>query len=218
MAVELVNAERKLVSAVVVDLVGYARLSESLDPEDARRLLDPYWDGAREEIERNGGTVEKFIGDAVVGLFGAPQAHEDDPVRAVRAALALATHFAAGGLRVRVGVGTGLALVDVAARPESGDALVVGDVVTTAARLQQNLASRVLTLSLAATIIVLICASRLYLGVHYPSDVFAGVVIGLAWAAFCMAVLEAAQLYAKYNAPQMLEAEQPAAKGASPSS
>ena len=138
MAVELVNAERKLVSAVVVDLVGYARLSESLDPEDARRLLDPYWDGAREEIERNGGTVEKFIGDAVVGLFGAPQAHEDDPVRAVRAALALATHFAAGGLRVRVGVGTGLALVDVAARPESGDALVVGDVVTTAARLQQN--------------------------------------------------------------------------------
>ena len=93
-----------------------------------------------------------------------------------------------------------------------------GTVAYLAARLQQNLASRMLTMVLAALMIVVICFSRLYLGVHYPSDVLAGVVIGLAWAAFCMAMLEAAQLYAKYNAPQMLKDERPAPAGASPSS
>ncbi|MFI5227460.1 MAG: phosphatase PAP2 family protein [Gemmatimonadales bacterium] len=96
--------------------------------------------------------------------------------------------------------------------------VVYGTVAYLAARLQRNARSRLLTMVLAALIILLICASRLYLGVHYPSDVLAGIVIGLAWAAFCMAVLEAAQLYAKHNAPQLLEDEHPAAKGASPSS
>ncbi|HMA24958.1 MAG TPA: phosphatase PAP2 family protein, partial [Gemmatimonadaceae bacterium] len=96
--------------------------------------------------------------------------------------------------------------------------IVYGTVAYLAARLQQNAASRFLTMGLAALIIVLICSSRLYLGVHYPSDVLAGVIIGLAWAGFCMAILEAAQLYAKRNAPQMLEAERPAPKGAAPSS
>jgi len=96
--------------------------------------------------------------------------------------------------------------------------VVYGTVAYLAARLQQNARSRVLTMVMAAVIIVLICASRLYLGVHYPSDVLAGIVIGIAWAGFCMAVLEAAQLYAKRNAPQLLEDEHPAAKGASPSS
>jgi undecaprenyl-diphosphatase len=95
--------------------------------------------------------------------------------------------------------------------------IVYGTVAYLAARLQRRAASRVLTLVFAALIIALICASRMYLGVHYPSDIAAGLVIGLAWAGFCMAVLEAAQLYAKRNAPQMLEAEQPAAPGASPS-
>jgi undecaprenyl-diphosphatase len=95
--------------------------------------------------------------------------------------------------------------------------VVYGTVAYLAARLQQNVRSRILTMSLAAIIIILICLSRLYLGVHYPSDVLAGLVIGLAWAAFCMAMLEALQLYAKYNEPQMLEDERPAAKGASPS-
>jgi undecaprenyl-diphosphatase len=96
-------------------------------------------------------------------------------------------------------------------------AIVYGTVAYLAARLQQNVASRILTLTLAALIIFLICFSRLYLGVHYPSDVAAGVLIGLAWAAFCMAILEATQLYAKHNAPQMLKDEHPAPAGASPS-
>jgi len=96
--------------------------------------------------------------------------------------------------------------------------IVYGTVAYLAARLQRNVASRVATMTFAAVIIVLICCSRLYLGVHFPSDVLAGVTIGLAWAAFCMAVLEAAQLYAKFNAPQLLKDEVPAPKGASPSS
>lgn len=96
--------------------------------------------------------------------------------------------------------------------------IVYGTVAYLAARLQQNFASRIATMALAAIIIVAIGLSRLYLGVHYPSDVLAGLIIGLAWAGFCMAVLEAAQLYAKRNAPQMLEDERPAPRGASASS
>jgi len=96
--------------------------------------------------------------------------------------------------------------------------IVYGTVAYLAARLQRNAASRIATMALAALIILLICSSRLYLGVHFPSDVLAGVIIGLAWAGFCMAVLEALQLYAKFNAPQLLEDEHPAPKGASPSS
>jgi undecaprenyl-diphosphatase len=96
--------------------------------------------------------------------------------------------------------------------------IVYGTVAYLAARLQRRAASRILTLTFAALVIILICVSRLYLGVHYPSDVAAGLIIGLAWAGFCMAVLEAAQLYAKRNAPQMLEDEEPAPEGASPSS
>ena len=96
--------------------------------------------------------------------------------------------------------------------------IVYGTVAYLAARLQRNARSRWLTLSFAAFIIASICASRVYLGVHYPSDIVAGLIIGLAWAGFCMAALEALQLYAKRNAPQMLKDEAPAPKGASPSS
>jgi len=96
--------------------------------------------------------------------------------------------------------------------------IVYGTVAYLAARLQRNARSRWLTMCFAAFIIACICASRVYLGVHYPSDILAGLIIGLAWAGFCMAVLEAAQLYAKRNAPQLLQDEAPAPKGASPSS
>ena len=135
--------ERKVVTVVFADLVGSTARAEQLDPEDVRAILAPYHDRLRTELERHGGTVEKFIGDAVVGVFGAPVAHEDDPERAVRAALAIQEAIAelneAGPrleLEVRIGVHTGEALVTVGARPELGEAMVAGDVMNTAARLQ----------------------------------------------------------------------------------
>src|SRR5206468_8583762 len=81
--------ERKVVSVLFADLVGFTSRAESLDPEDVDAILRPYHERLRSELERRGGTVEKFIGDAVMALFGAPVAHEDDPERAVRAALAI---------------------------------------------------------------------------------------------------------------------------------
>ena len=81
--------ERRLVTAVFTDIVGSTASAEALDPEDVRARLAPYYARVRAELESFGGTVEKFIGDAVVALFGAPVAHEDDPERGVRAALAI---------------------------------------------------------------------------------------------------------------------------------
>ena len=81
--------ERKVVTVLFCDLVGFTAKAEQLDPEEVRAVLRPYHDRVRAELERRGGTVEKFIGDAVMALFGAPTAHEDDPERAVRAALAI---------------------------------------------------------------------------------------------------------------------------------
>lgn len=89
-------------------------------------------------------------------------------------------------------------------------AVVYGTVAYLAARLQRRQLHRALTLSASVILILLIAASRVYLGVHYPSDVLAGIIIGLAWAAFCMAVLEATQLYARRRAPRILEHEDPA--------
>jgi class 3 adenylate cyclase/tetratricopeptide (TPR) repeat protein len=134
--------ERKIVSVLFVDLVGFTGLAEKLDPEDIRRLLDPYYAQVREELERYGGTVEKFIGDAVMALFGAPTAHEDDPERAVRAANAVREAVTrlrtedAPELRVRIGVATGEAVVAIGAIRASGEAMAHGDVVNTAARLE----------------------------------------------------------------------------------
>src|ERR687887_1112672 len=126
--------ERKTVTVVFVDLVGFTAQAERLDPEDVRGLLGPYHAHVREELERRGGTVEKFIGDAVMAVFGAPAAHEDDPERAVRAALAIRDWSAEqADLQVRVAVNTGEALVNVGARPAEGEAMVAGDVVHTAA-------------------------------------------------------------------------------------
>ena len=87
--VETRTEERRLVTAVFTDIVGSTASAEQLDPEDVRARLAPYYIEARRELELHGGSVAKFIGDAVVALFGAPIAHEDDPERAVRAAFAV---------------------------------------------------------------------------------------------------------------------------------
>ena len=129
--------ERKVVTCLFCDLVGFTRRAERMDPEDVRGLLQPYHARLRSELERFGGTVEKFIGDAVMAVFGAPVAHEDDPERAVRAALSIRDALAEeGDLEVRIGITTGEALVALGARPEAGEGMASGDVVNTAARLQ----------------------------------------------------------------------------------
>ena len=135
--------ERKVVTVVFTDLVGSTARAEASDPEDVRRLLRVYHEHARDQLESFGGTVEKFIGDAVVAVFGAPISHEDDPERAVRAALAVRDAVArlneeepGRDLHVRIAVNTGEALVSLTASPGEGEAMVAGDVVNTAARLQ----------------------------------------------------------------------------------
>jgi class 3 adenylate cyclase/tetratricopeptide (TPR) repeat protein len=129
--------ERKVVTVLFADLVGFTSRAESLDPEDVEAILRPYHERLRSELERFGGTVEKFIGDAVMALFGAPTAHEDDPERAVRAALAIRDWAREEGeLEVRIGITTGEALVSLGARPEAGEGMASGDVVNTASRLQ----------------------------------------------------------------------------------
>jgi class 3 adenylate cyclase/tetratricopeptide (TPR) repeat protein len=133
--------ERKVVSVLFVDLVGFTDRSDRADPEDVRATLRPYHERVKADIERFGGTVEKFIGDAVMAVFGAPVAHEDDAERAVRAALRILETMETlrdEGLdvAVRAAVTTGEVIVALGARPERGEGLVAGDVVNTAARLQ----------------------------------------------------------------------------------
>ncbi len=133
-------SERRLVSVLFADLVGFTTLSEHRDPEEVRELLSQYFDRCRSLIERYGGTVEKFIGDAVMAVWGTPVAREDDAERAVRAALALTSAVTLLGeevgmpeLRIRAGVLTGNAAVEVGAE---GEGMVLGDTVNTASRLQ----------------------------------------------------------------------------------
>ncbi len=124
------------------DLVGFTAASEFADPEDVRAQLVPYHQLVAERVASFGGTVEKFIGDAVMAVFGAPVAHEDDPERSVRAGLQILAGIEelnarlALGLSVRVGVNTGEALVTLGARPRAGEGFATGDVVNTAARIQ----------------------------------------------------------------------------------
>ena len=133
-------AERKLVSVLFADLVGFTTLSESRDAEEVRELLSRYFDQCRRLIELYGGTVEKFIGDAVMAVWGTPVATEDDAERAVRAALdlvaavsALGEEVGADNLRARAGVLTGEAAVTLGA---TGQGMVAGDLVNTASRIQ----------------------------------------------------------------------------------
>ena len=135
--------ERRVVSVLFVDIVGFTSRAEQLDPEDVRSFLTPYYERVRGEIERHGGRVEKFVGDAVLGIFGAPVAHGDDAERAVRTALAIRDELQLMNhadqeldLQARLAVNTGEAIVDLDARPEHGETMVVGDVVNTASRLQ----------------------------------------------------------------------------------
>ncbi len=123
--------ERKVITVVFADLAGFTSRAEQMDPEDVRAMLEPYHTHLRSELERFGGTVEKLIGDAVMAIFGVPAAHEDDPERALRAALAIRDWAVEEGIELRIGVNTGEALISL------GQELVAaGDVVNTAARLQ----------------------------------------------------------------------------------
>jgi class 3 adenylate cyclase/tetratricopeptide (TPR) repeat protein len=135
--------ERKTITVLFCDLVGFTAASETADPEDVRARLRPYHELLRERIEAFGGTVEKFVGDAVMAVFGAPLAHEDDAERAVRTGLAILERLQqsneanpALSLSVRIGINTGEALVALDARPEQGEGFVTGDVVNTASRIQ----------------------------------------------------------------------------------
>jgi class 3 adenylate cyclase len=133
------GVERRIVTVIFVDLVGFTARAERLDPEEVQAVLAPYHERVRREIESFGGVVEKFIGDAVMGLFGATLAHGDDAERAVRAALVVrdcVDELAGGGLQIRIAVNTGEAVVSLGARPTLGESMVAGDVVNTAARLQ----------------------------------------------------------------------------------
>jgi class 3 adenylate cyclase/tetratricopeptide (TPR) repeat protein len=131
--------ERRMVSVLFADLVGFTALSGPRDPEEVRELLSSYFEAARRTIERHGGTVEKFIGDAVMAVWGAPVAQEDDAERAVRVALELVDAVRALGertgtsLAARAGVATGEAAVTVGA---VGQGIVAGDLVNTASRIQ----------------------------------------------------------------------------------
>jgi class 3 adenylate cyclase len=139
------GTERKIVTVLFADLEGSTGLGEKLDPERLGELLETYFSAMREEIEAEGGTVEKFIGDAVMAAFGVPTAHEDDPARALRAALRMRGRLRSlnvdlerrygVALRVRTGVNTGEVVA--AVNPQPGDAMVTGDAVNAAARLEQ---------------------------------------------------------------------------------
>ena len=133
--------ERRIVSIIFVDLVGFTAQAEKLDPEDVRALLTPYHELVRREIESFGGVVEKFIGDAIMGVFGAPIAYGDDAERAVRAAFVVRDSVCAmpgSDLQIRIAVNTGEAVVSLNARPALGESMVAGDVVNTASRLQSQ--------------------------------------------------------------------------------
>jgi len=129
--------ERKLATVLFADLVGSTELAGGQDPERVRALLDRFYDAMAAEVERAGGTVEKFVGDAVMAAFGAPAAHEDDAERALHAALGMhrrMDELFGGRLALRIGVNTGDVVVG---QPREGSSFVTGDAVNVCARLEQ---------------------------------------------------------------------------------
>src|SRR5689334_17523023 len=126
-----VTVHRKVVTVLFCDVVGSTALGESVDPEALRGLLARYFERMKAIVEHHGGTVEKFIGDAVMAVYGVPAVHEDDALRACRAALEMREAFADLGVEGRIGVNTGEVVTGTEER------LATGDAVNVAARLQQ---------------------------------------------------------------------------------
>jgi class 3 adenylate cyclase/tetratricopeptide (TPR) repeat protein len=135
------TTERRLLSVLFADLVGSTALTQRLDPEAMRAMIGRYFSAMRDEISQRGGSVEKFIGDAVMAVFGLPVAHEDDPERALRTALAMQQRLpelnarSAADLHMRIGISTGEVIADPSAVSE-GQFMVTGEIVNLAARLQ----------------------------------------------------------------------------------
>ena len=125
------RVQRKVVTVLFCDVVGSTALGESRDPEAVRAMLARYFERAKSIVERHGGTVEKFIGDAVMAVFGVPTVREDDALRAVRAAAELRAALPELGVEGRIGVNTGEVVTGTAER------LATGDAVNVAARLEQ---------------------------------------------------------------------------------
>ncbi len=135
-AAGIAREQRKVVTVLFCDLVGSTALGESTDPEALRTRMRRYFEDLRAIIERHGGTVEKFVGDAVMAVFGIPVSHEDDALRAVRAASEMRAAIAEHGLEARIGINTGAVVVG-----GEGETLVTGDAVNVAARLEQAAAA-----------------------------------------------------------------------------
>src|SRR3954453_8138324 len=131
-AAERQRESRKVVTVLFCDLVGSTALGESTDPEALRARMRRYFEDLRIILERHGGTVEKFVGDAVMAVFGIPVSHEDDALRAARAASEMRQAVGEHGLEARIGINTGGVVVG-----GSGETLVTGDAVNVAARLEQ---------------------------------------------------------------------------------
>jgi predicted ATPase/class 3 adenylate cyclase len=142
--------ERRVVTVMFADITGSTPLADRLDPEDMRAILTGYFNLMAEQIRKHGGTVEKYIGDAVMAVFGVPVAHEDDPDRAIRAALDMQTALAqfneqrlsnsaaVARLQMRIGINTGEVAAPGDTTPQRQDFLITGDAVNIAARLQQS--------------------------------------------------------------------------------
>ena len=143
------RAQRKVVTVLFCDLVGSTALGESTDPEALRARMGRYFEDLRTILERHGASVEKFVGDAVMAVFGVPTAHEDDALRAVRAAAEMREAVLAHGLEARIGVDTGEVVVG-----GEGETLVTGDAVNVAARLEQAAASGEILLGAATRLLV----------------------------------------------------------------
>src|SRR5213079_666268 len=128
---ERAHETRRRVTVLFADVAGSTNIGEQLDPEALREVMQRYFDAMRVAIERHEGTVEKFIGDAVMAVFGIPQLHEDDALRAVRAALEMRETVPELGVQARIGVTTGEVVTGTEER------LATGDAVNVAARLEQ---------------------------------------------------------------------------------